>query len=42
LDDFISAISSAFALSTAAKINPKEIKFTKATDQQVYFAIKPR
>ena len=42
LDDFISAISSAFALSTAAKINPKEIKFTKATNQQVYFAIKPR
>lgn len=42
LDDFISAISSAFALSTAAKINPKEIKFTKTTDQQVYFAIKPR
>lgn len=42
LDDFISAISSAFTLSTAAKINPKEIKFTKATNQQVYFAIKPR
>ncbi|MEA4974857.1 MAG: DUF4302 domain-containing protein [Paludibacter sp.] len=42
LDDFVSAISSAFALSTAAKINPKEIKFTKATNQQVYFAIKPR
>jgi hypothetical protein len=40
LDDFVSAISSAFALSTAAKINPKEIKFTKATNQQVYFAIR--
>lgn len=42
LDDFISAISSAFALSTTAKINPKEIKFTIATNQQVYFAIRPR
>lgn len=42
LDDFISAISTAFALSTTAKINPKEIKFTKATNQQVYFAIRPR
>ncbi len=42
LDDFISAISSAFALSATAKINPKEIKFMKATNQQVYFAIKPR
>lgn len=42
LDDFISAISSVFALSTTAKINPKELKFTKATNQQVYFTIRPR
>jgi hypothetical protein len=42
LDDFISAISSAFTLSTAAKINPQQIKFTKTTNQQVYFAIRPR
>jgi len=42
LDDFLSAVSSAFALSTTAKINPGEIKFTKTTNQQVYFSIKPR
>lgn len=40
LDNFISAISSAFALSTTAKINPKEIKCTKSTNQQIYFTIK--
>jgi len=42
LDDFLSAVSSAFALSTTAKINPGVIKFTKTTNQQVYFSIKPR
>lgn len=41
LDDFLSAISSAFALSTTAKINPGKIKFTKTTNSQVYFSIEP-
>ncbi|MEA4937030.1 MAG: DUF4302 domain-containing protein [Paludibacter sp.] len=41
LDDFLSAVSSAFALSTTAKINPGEIKFTKTTNPQVYFSIEP-
>lgn len=40
LDDFLTAVSSAFTLSTTAKINPGEIKFTKTTNQQVYFSIK--
>lgn len=42
LDDFLSAVSSAFSLSTTAKINPKEMKFTKTTNQQIYFSISPR
>lgn len=41
LEDFLSAISSAFTLTTTAKINPGEIKFTKTTNQQVYFSIEP-